>query len=122
MTNPAQRQAQLQQDWLSLAYNAATTGRNTAEIAYQLAKARGWGPKPAAQVNVVANGAAKPAEIAEQRQATLQRGAAAAQSLSSSGAAPARAGTSLESLLEMSEKEFAEATADMDKMRKMFGE
>ena len=129
MTNPAQRQAQLQNDWLSLAYNAATSGRNTAEVAYQLAKARGWAPKPPPQA-AGANGAAKPgvpsgtaaAEIAAQRQAALQRGAAAAQSLSSSGAAAARTGTSLESLLEMSEKEFDEATVDMDKFRKMFGE
>lgn len=121
MTNPMQRQQQLQQDWLSLAYNAATTGRNTAEIAYQLAKARGWAPKPAALANGGSNGHA-PAQIAEQRATTLQRGAAASQSLSAAGGAPARAGTTLENLLQMSEKEFAEATADPDKFRKFFGE
>jgi hypothetical protein len=121
MTDPMERQQHLQRDWLALAYNAATTGRNTAEIAYQLAKARGWAPRPPAVANGATNGAA-PAQIAEQRATTLQRGAAAAQSLSGMGGSPARAGTTLENLLQMSEKEFAEATADPDKFRKFFGE
>lgn len=71
----------------------AAQGRNPAEIAYRLAKARGYTPKgsdPAAKLQ------------------TQQRGVAASKSLGSGGAT--KGSTSVEALLSMSDEDFAAAT------------
>lgn len=86
------------------AYVTAAQGRSPAEIAYNLAKARGYNPAPA--------------QDPQQRIQTAQRGTAAAASLG--GGASTSGGVTARQLLSMSDDEFAAATSG-DKWRKLMG-
>lgn len=82
-------------EFLHLALTRAQQGQNPAEVAYKLAKARGYTSKPAAP-------------SAAEKIASQQKGVAAARTLGSGG--PANNGPTLEALASMSDEEFAEAT------------
>ena len=86
------------------AYITAAQGRSPAEIAYNLAKARGYNPTPT--------------QDPQQRIQTAQRGTAAAASLG--GGSSTSGGVSARQLLAMSDDEFAAATSG-DKWRKLMG-
>lgn len=86
--------AQSARELQEFAFVNASQGKNPAQIAYQLAKVRGY--TPANAVN------------AEQKMAMQQKGAQASRSLGGGGSKAA--GLSAQALLSMSDDEFAEAT------------
>jgi hypothetical protein len=102
----AEQQAQRELD--ALALDRTQRGQNPAEVAYKLAKARGFTPKPAQPQQPSA---------AEKLQ-TQQKGVAASRTLGSGGAAQNK--LSLEALASMSDDDFAEATKG-NNWQKLFG-
>jgi hypothetical protein len=96
---------QVAQEMQQHAFWCAQNGKDPAEIAYNLAVARGYSAKPAGV----------PAADKMQMQ---QRGMAASKSLGSGGAAAPK--TTVEALLAMSDEDFAEATKG-NKWAKLFG-
>lgn len=103
----------LPQEEFQLAAVALQNGRNPAEVAYQLAKARGYTKASAAVPKPTTPSAAE-------KLATIAKGQQNAQTLGNGGAPPA-AGLSLEKLATMTDKEFAAVSGDMEKLRELFG-
>ena len=95
----------IQADELALVRASLAAGVSPAERVFQMAKIRGFAPKPTEPVATVAPAAA-PAETPADRAARVQAGPqAAGRSLSGAGGAPA-AEMTMERLVEMSEAEF----------------
>lgn len=121
--DPGQRAQQLAMEALNLAAGAQQRGQNPAAIIYQMAKASGWKPKVAEAAPVAAAVVTAPPVVAAvpaatKKLETVVRGQAANQSLSqlNGGASPE---ASVETLLKMSDEEFAAATKG-DAWRKLF--
>jgi hypothetical protein len=91
----------------NLALTRAMQGQNPAEVAYKLAKARGYAPK--------AQGSTPQEKIQSH-----QKGVAAARSIGSGGSTQSSGKITAERLASMSDKEFAELTAG-DKWEQLFG-
>jgi len=123
-TDPAQRQILLQQEAMQIAAGALQNNKNPASVIYDIAKASGWKPKPAGQssASVDASAAAMKGALASAITPAKQvqmaaAGQVAGQSLgqvNGSSTPP----TTLESLLKLSDKEFAEKTKG-DKWREL---
>lgn len=123
--NPEQAVAQ---EALQLAYNALNQGVNPAQMVYDYAKAIGWAPKQAAAATQAAPTPAQPPPAAPKPAAqaagakkleTVAKGQAANASLSQlNGSAPAE--TTIESVLKMSDEEFAK-WATPENWRQMAG-
>lgn len=107
---PEQIAQLLERDILLISRAAFTGKKNPAEMAYSIAKARGYQPKAATQTG-------------EQRLDNVRRGQEASRSLSNAGGS-ARAKTGIDALLGMSDAEFARAMDKMspDQMRQHFGD
>ncbi|GJE29800.1 hypothetical protein [Methylobacterium organophilum] len=105
-----------QADEMALIHAARQRGVSPAQHVYDMAKLRGFAPKPAAAAAPVA-----PAETPAEKAARVAAGQAAAKSLSSAGGAPAGEIT-LEMLAAMSEEEFdAFQAKNPAKVRKLMG-
>lgn len=107
---PEQVEELLKRDILLISRAAYAGKKNPAEMAYSIAKARGYQPKAATQTG-------------EQRLDNVRRGQEASRSLSNAGGS-ARAKTGIDALLGMSDAEFARAMDKMspDQMRQHFGD
>ena len=123
ISDPGQRQQQLAMEALNLAAGAAQRGQNPAAIIYQMAKASGWSPKPAASA-LAAPAPAVPAAppppdpAGAKKLETVAKGQVANTSLGKlNGGAPVE--TSIETLLKMSDEDFDAATKG-DAWRKLF--
>ncbi len=108
--NPQAVEAQLQREALHLAEQAVKNGEPPAAVYYRLARARGWRPEMAQQMNPQAQQAASQAEVKNTRAAAeieqLSRAKEASEGLSNSGgSAPSANRMSLESFDRMSNKE-----------------
>lgn len=120
--DPNQRAHIIQQDALQIAAQALQNNMNAAEVVFNIAKSRGFAAKAPVVVPPhapVAVAPAVPVVSAETKKiATVARGQAATQSLGQvNGSAPAE--TSVESLLKMSDADFAKAVSG-DKWRELF--
>lgn len=115
VADPAARQQALQHEALNIAAAALQQNRNPAQVIFEVAKATGWKPAPKESPP---NGAAQKPTPAQQV-AMAAAGQIAGQSLGQVNGG-ASAPTTLESLLKMSDKAFAEATKG-DKWRELLG-
>lgn len=105
---PHEIQNSLVHEAMTITQRALQSGRNPAEVAYSLAKARGYtGKKAEAQAPAV-----------EKQIETIARGAAASQSLGTAGGAPNEGGLSLKALADMSNEDFGKIS-DADFMKQM---
>lgn len=102
--SPEQAREKSGRELMQAAFEFAQAGRNPAEIAYNLAKARGY---------------AKPAAPATSKFDTQRQGVQASKSLGSGGA-PSNQLTA-QQLLSMSDEEFSEAVGSDAKWRKLMG-
>jgi hypothetical protein len=109
--SPMQIREIMRNEALGIAQVAFQQGRNPAELAYSLAKQRGYAGKKAE--------APKAPEPDAQRQIeTLAKGSAASMSLGTAGGAPNEGGLSLKALADMSNEDFAKIS-DADFMKAM---
>lgn len=125
LVDPAARAQQLAMEALNLAANAQQRGQNPAALIYNMAKASGWKGKAAEPQPIATNGAATPQAAAAAAPAaaakkleTVARGQVANASLSQLNGGAATE-TSVETLLKMSDEDFAKATKG-DAWRKLF--
>lgn len=116
----AERQQLLNQDAVAIAAQALAKGKNPAEVIYNMAKASGWKPKTAAPPAVTATALpTQPASVTDEQKVKMaSNGQKANQSLSQIAGA-ATPPVTLESLLKLSDDEFAKATKG-DKWRRLF--
>jgi hypothetical protein len=98
IADPHRRHAALYEETVGLAANAIASGKNPAEVAFNLA--RTWGFQPKAQRQEQTVGAA------EQKIEAAQRGQAASRSLSSGGGSSPQ-GLTLEAVANLSDEEFS---------------
>lgn len=125
LADPAARAQQLAMEALNLAASAQQRGQNPAALIYNMAKASGWKAKAAEQQPIATQGAATPQAgaaaapaAAAKKLETVARGQAANASLSQLNGSTATE-TSVETLLKMSDEDFAKATKG-DAWRKLF--
>ena len=98
----------MQNERAALLHQSLQNGRNPAATLYELAKVRGYAPKPAAPP-------------AEQQLATLQAGAKAAAGIDNVAGRQTKS-ISVQSLIEMDDDQFAKIAGNEKAWRKLFGE
>lgn len=120
--NQAQIAAAIQQDTLQLAAQALHNQRNFGDVVYQIAKSRGWAPKPVEEPKpapVATPAPITPTDIA--KLATIQKGQERAVGLGSAGSAP-KTEITAEDLLNMTERQYAKfAEENPEQFRRLLG-
>jgi len=110
--NPTQRQQIIATDVYHIAQQALQNNQNFGEVAFAIAKSRGWTPKPAQEATPAPTTPAPvtPAAVNDQKKIEMvANGQRAGASLGQANGAAAPS-TSLEALLNMSDDDFAAAT------------
>ncbi len=97
--NPAHIKQTIQQDEIALVVQAGRAGKSPAELAYQIAKQRGYTAK------------SPPADDVNQKLDRIEAGQKASGTLSNVGGAPGGGDVTLKMLVDMPEEEFAAWTA-----------